>query len=96
MFTACERDTTTTPNPAGAGAALQRMRIEDSCRRGDRVIDLGPGSLDAKRKWQTQIAVAWRYTHYSLRSPRAQMLRAVHAVKALASRERGGQITASP
>jgi CelD/BcsL family acetyltransferase involved in cellulose biosynthesis len=66
--------------PPGAGTALQSMMIEDSCRRGDLVIDLGPGSLDAKRAWQTRLAIAWRYTHYSARSPRAQILRALHAI----------------
>jgi CelD/BcsL family acetyltransferase involved in cellulose biosynthesis len=65
---------------AGAGTVLQRMMIEDSCRRGDRLIDLGPGSSEAKRPWQTRTAVAWRYTHYSIRSARAQLLRALHAI----------------
>jgi CelD/BcsL family acetyltransferase involved in cellulose biosynthesis len=67
--------------PTGTGCVLMRMMIEDSYNRGDRVIDLGPGSLESKRHWQTRIASAWRYTHYSLRSPRAQLLRALHAVK---------------
>jgi CelD/BcsL family acetyltransferase involved in cellulose biosynthesis len=67
--------------PSGAGSVLMRWMIEDSCVRGDRVIDLGPGSLESKRAWQTRIANAWRYTHYSSRSPRAQMLRALHAIK---------------
>jgi CelD/BcsL family acetyltransferase involved in cellulose biosynthesis len=66
---------------AGAGTVLQRMMIEDSCRRGDRLIDLGPGSPETKHAWQTRMAVAWRYTHYSMRSPRAQLLRALHAIK---------------
>ena len=72
------------PNPtaSGAGTVLLRMMIEDSCGRGDRVIDLGPGSPESKRHWQTRVATAWRYTHYSRRSPRAQLLRALHAVKA--------------
>jgi CelD/BcsL family acetyltransferase involved in cellulose biosynthesis len=67
--------------PPGAGTVLQRMMIEDSCRRGDRLFDLGPGALESKHAWQTQVAVAWRYTHYSMRSPRAQLLRALHAIK---------------
>jgi CelD/BcsL family acetyltransferase involved in cellulose biosynthesis len=70
--------------PAGAGTLLMQMMIENSCSRGDRVIDLGPGSLEIKRPWQTRMAIAWRYTHYSWRSPRSQMLRALHAVKTLA------------
>jgi CelD/BcsL family acetyltransferase involved in cellulose biosynthesis len=65
----------------GAGTVLQRLLIEDSCQRGDRVIDMGPGSLEAKRHWQTRLATAWRYTHYSGRSPRAQLLRMLHLIK---------------
>lgn len=67
--------------PAGAGGVLMRLMIEDSCARGDRVIDLGPGSLESKRQWRTRIATAWRYTHYSALSPRAQLLRALHTIK---------------
>jgi CelD/BcsL family acetyltransferase involved in cellulose biosynthesis len=70
------------PSASGAGTVLLRMMIEDSCQRGDRIIDLGPGSPDSKRHWQTRIATAWRYTHYSPRSPRAQLLRALHMIKA--------------
>ena len=69
------------PAAAGAGTFLQRMMIEDSCRRGDRLIDLGPGSNESKRHWQTRTAVAWRYTHYALGSPSAQLLRILHALK---------------
>jgi CelD/BcsL family acetyltransferase involved in cellulose biosynthesis len=67
--------------PPGAGTVLQRMMIEDSCRLGDRLIDLGPGSSESKRHWQTRTAVAWRYTHYARGSPRAQLLRALHLLK---------------
>jgi CelD/BcsL family acetyltransferase involved in cellulose biosynthesis len=69
------------PSADGAGTVLQRLMIEDSCRRGDRVIDLGPGSLEGKRPWHTHIATAWRYTHYSPQSPRAQLLRLSHSLK---------------
>jgi CelD/BcsL family acetyltransferase involved in cellulose biosynthesis len=65
----------------GAGTVLQRMMIEDSCLRGDRLIDLGPGSSESKRHWQTRTAVAWRYTHYARGSPRAQLLNVLHALK---------------
>jgi CelD/BcsL family acetyltransferase involved in cellulose biosynthesis len=67
--------------PPGTGTVLQRMMIEDSCRRGDRLIDLGPGSSESKRHWQTRTAVAWRYSHYARGSPRAQLLRALHSLK---------------
>ena len=72
--------------PSGAGSVLMRMMIEDSCSRGDQVIDLGPGSLEAKRRWQTRLATAWRYTHFSPRSPRAQVLRTLHSLKAACGR----------
>ncbi len=65
----------------GAGTVLQRHMIEDACRRGDRILDLGPGSLDSKRHWQSRLAVAYRYTHYATFSPRAQMLRMLHCLK---------------
>jgi CelD/BcsL family acetyltransferase involved in cellulose biosynthesis len=65
----------------GAGTVLMRMMIEDSCARGDRVIDLGPGSAESKRQWRTQIATAWRYTHYAAGSSRAQVLRWLHRLK---------------
>jgi hypothetical protein len=71
------------PSASGAGTVLMRMMLEDSCLRGDRIIDLGPGSPEPKRHWQTRVSTAWRYAHYSPRSPRAQMLRALHAIKAL-------------
>jgi CelD/BcsL family acetyltransferase involved in cellulose biosynthesis len=67
--------------PGGAGTVLLRKMIEDSCHRGDRVIDLGPGSLDSKRHWHTRIAWAWRLTHYSPRSWRGQLLRILHGIK---------------
>ncbi len=65
----------------GAGTVLQRHMIEDACRRGDRILDLGPGSLESKRHWQSRLAVAYRYTHYATFSPRAQMLRMLHGLK---------------
>jgi CelD/BcsL family acetyltransferase involved in cellulose biosynthesis len=74
---------------AGAGTVLQRMMIEDSCRRGDRLIDLGPGSSESKRHWQTRTAIAWRYTHYAHGSPRAQLLRVLHAIKPMNQAARG-------
>jgi CelD/BcsL family acetyltransferase involved in cellulose biosynthesis len=65
----------------GAGTVLQKHMIEDSCRRGDQILDLGPGSIKPKRHWQTRLAVAYRYTHYAAFSPRAQVLRVLHHLK---------------
>jgi CelD/BcsL family acetyltransferase involved in cellulose biosynthesis len=67
---------------AGAGSALMHFMLEDSCRRGDRVLDLGPDYFEAKRNWHTRRADIFRVTHYSRRSPRAQLLRALHAWRA--------------
>jgi CelD/BcsL family acetyltransferase involved in cellulose biosynthesis len=74
------------PSFAGAGNVLLRRMVEDSCHRGDQTIDLGPGSLQAKRHWQTHLATAWRYTHYGTASPRAQLLRALHSAKDMVGR----------
>ncbi len=65
----------------GAGTVLQRMVIEDGCRRGDQILDLGPGSAECKRHWQTRIALSARLTHFETYSPQAQMLRLLHRLK---------------
>ena len=65
----------------GAGTVLQRMMIEDSCRRGDQILDLGPGSAECKRFWQTRIVGVSRLTHFAASSPRAQALRLLHRLK---------------
>jgi len=57
------------------GIILQRMLVEDSFRRGDRVFDMGVGSLESKRPWQTHLATSYRYTHFPWSSPRTQLLR---------------------
>ncbi|HEV2971511.1 MAG TPA: GNAT family N-acetyltransferase [Pirellulales bacterium] len=60
----------------GSGSVLLRHMIEDSFRRGDHLIDLGPGSLDAKRHWATRIQTSYHYPYYAPLRPKAQMLRA--------------------
>jgi CelD/BcsL family acetyltransferase involved in cellulose biosynthesis len=59
----------------GPGSALYAHTLRDSCERGDRAFDLGPGSLSIKRGWLTRIAVSYRYIHYPLTSPRGQLVR---------------------
>ncbi len=59
----------------GAGNLLYALAIEDSFARGDRVYDLGPGSLDCKRHLKTRIVPVHRYSHYPLTAPRTQLLR---------------------
>lgn len=60
--------------PLRVGTVLQRMMIEDSFRRGDRTIDLGVGSLKSKQAWQTSLATSFRYTHFPLSVPLAQVM----------------------
>ena len=57
------------------GTMLTRLMLEDSFRRGDRLFDFGPGSLDCKRHWQTSNVTSYRYTHFPKSVPRAQLLR---------------------
>ncbi len=58
----------------GPGTLLMRMVIEDSFRRGDHFFDLGVGSLECKRPWQTSEVTSYRCTHYPA-AARAQLLR---------------------
>jgi CelD/BcsL family acetyltransferase involved in cellulose biosynthesis len=59
----------------GAGNVLMARVIQGCCEVGDQTMDLGPGSLWAKRHWQTGIATSYHYTHYPRFAPRAQLLR---------------------
>lgn len=57
------------------GMVLAWMVLQDSFRRKDRCYDMGVGSLDAKRYWETSIVTSYRYTHFPISAPRAQLLR---------------------
>lgn len=59
----------------GPGTVLQRMILEDGFHRGDHLYDMGVGSLDYKRNWQTSEVTSYRYTHFPRSVPRAQLLR---------------------
>ena len=59
----------------GVGNLLYTRAIEDSFLRGDRIYDMGPGSLECKRKLQTSIEPILRYSHFPLRSVRSQLVR---------------------
>ncbi len=61
--------------PDGAGNALYGWIIEDSFLRGDRIYDLGPGSLDCKKHFRTSILPIHRYSHFPLLPVRSQLLR---------------------
>ena len=54
---------------------LEARIVEDCFRRGDRCFDLGVGSLDIKRPWQTSMATSYRFTHYPAAISRVQLLR---------------------
>lgn len=62
----------------GAGNVLYLTMLQDSFERGDLQFDMGIGSLDIKRFWWTHTAKSYRYTHYPLAAPRAQLLRLKH------------------
>ena len=49
--------------------------IRDSFRRGDRVVNLGPGSLERKRHFTTRVDNVYQYTHFRPTAARAQLLR---------------------
>ena len=62
----------------GVGNVLFVKMLRDSFQRGDRSLDLGTGTLNAKNRWCSRITESYRYTHYPLLSPRVQMLRLKH------------------
>ena len=41
----------------GIGSALMLKTIDDSCRRGDRIIDFGPGEREHKRRLRTRTGI---------------------------------------
>jgi CelD/BcsL family acetyltransferase involved in cellulose biosynthesis len=65
----------------GAGNVLLGKMIEDSARRGDRLIDLGPNYLECKRHWFTRLQPAYHFTHFHPGGVRAQALRLKRIVK---------------
>jgi CelD/BcsL family acetyltransferase involved in cellulose biosynthesis len=62
----------------GLGHVLYLNMLRDSFERGDRVFDMGVGSLDNKQPWQTDLVNSYRITHYPLSAPRSQLLRLKH------------------
>jgi CelD/BcsL family acetyltransferase involved in cellulose biosynthesis len=59
----------------GAGTLLLSRAIEESFRQGDRVYDLGVGSLECKRYLATRVTPIYRYSHFPRSALRAQLLR---------------------
>ena len=48
----------------GLGNILLWMTLEESARRGDRLYDMGPGSLESKRYFQTDLTPTYRFSHF--------------------------------
>jgi CelD/BcsL family acetyltransferase involved in cellulose biosynthesis len=63
---------------AAPGNLLYHRVLRDAFERGDRIFDLGPGYLEAKRPWVTATPWSYRYRHYPLAAPRVQLLRLKH------------------
>ena len=60
---------------AGAGNVLLAHALRDSFARGDRVYDMGVGSYESKRHFQTRLIPIFRYSHYSPEALCTQLLR---------------------
>ena len=54
---------------------LLAYTLRDSFARGDRVYDMGVGSLASKRYFQTRLLPILRCSHYPPEAPRTQVLR---------------------
>ncbi len=59
----------------GAGNVLLEYTLRDSFARGDSVYDMGIGSLESKRHFQSRLAPIFRYSHIPPGAVRAQPLR---------------------
>lgn len=62
------------------GNALWTRLIQDSFRRGDRILDFGPTCLDYKRFWTTRLEPTYQVQQYAS-TPRAQALRLARWLK---------------
>jgi len=58
------------------GLVMMHHLIRDSFSRGDKLINLGAGSLECKRHWFTRTAISYSYRHYPWASPVANIHRA--------------------
>lgn len=64
----------------GAGCVLMGRMVKESMQRGDRILDIGPGSLEAKQNWYTSVENSYRYVHYSASSVTAKLMQLSHQV----------------
>jgi hypothetical protein len=60
---------------SGVGSALMLQTIEDSCRRGDRTIEFGPGEREHKRRLRTRTESTYRLTYTPIDNWRSQTVR---------------------
>ncbi len=60
---------------AGAGNVLLAYTLRDSFARGDRIYDMGVGSLESKRYFQTRLLPILRFSHFPPLAARTQLLR---------------------
>jgi CelD/BcsL family acetyltransferase involved in cellulose biosynthesis len=70
----------------GIGSALMLRTIEDSCARGDRTIDFGPGEREHKRRLRTRTESTFRLTYTPIDSWRSQAVRLTRWAKQRLSR----------
>ena len=59
----------------GLGNLLYARIIEDSFRRKDHTYDMGVGSLEVKKRLLSRVLPIFRYSHFRVTSPAAQLLR---------------------
>jgi len=62
-------------NDGGIGSALMLQAIQDSCHRGDRTSDFGPGEREDKRRLRTRTESTYRLTYTPIDSWRSQAVR---------------------
>lgn len=84
------------PEFDGAGVVLWARIIEDSCSRGDEQIDMGPGSLEYKRRWRSELVTSYRYTHFAPGHARVQALRLNRWIRQVTGRNSGPSASQRP
>jgi CelD/BcsL family acetyltransferase involved in cellulose biosynthesis len=80
----------------GMGAAVMLKTIEDSCGRGDRVIDFGAGEGEHKRRLRTRTESTYRLTYTPIDSWRSQAVRISRWAKGRLARRQLSQAQAQP
>jgi len=59
----------------GVGKALMGWTLEDSFARGDRLLDMGIGDFEFKRRFRTEVETSQRFTYYPWQAWRGQSVR---------------------